>query len=101
MIKTPEGKVPGTHRPSVVVIKTPEGKVPGTHKPSVAVIKTPEGKVPGKGLVINYGEGGATKWENCGSETFCPPPPPQDRVKLFAPPLLKSGNITHPPLQYG
>ena len=29
-----------------------------------------------KGLVINYGEGGgATKWENCGSETFCAPPP--------------------------
>ena len=34
-----------------------------------------------KGLVINYGEWGATKWENHGSETFCPPP--QDRVKLF------------------
>ena len=28
-----------------------------------------------KGLVINYGEGGATKWENRGSETFCAPPP--------------------------
>ena len=30
-----------------------------------------------KGLVINYGEGGggATKWENSGSETFCAPPP--------------------------
>ena len=29
-----------------------------------------------KGLVINYGEGGgATKWENHGSETFCAPPP--------------------------
>ena len=27
-----------------------------------------------KGLVINYGEGGATKWENRGSETFCAPP---------------------------
>ena len=38
-----------------------------------------------KGLVINYGEGGATKWENRGSETFCAPP--QDRVKLFAPPF--------------
>ena len=39
-----------------------------------------------KGLVINYREG-ATKWENCGSETFCATPPPQDRVKLFAPPF--------------
>ena len=48
-----------------------------------------------KGLVINYGEGGATKWENRGSETFCAPP--QDKVKLFAPPLLKSGNLTRPP----
>ena len=28
---------------------------------------------PSKGLVINYGEGGATKWENRGSETFCAP----------------------------
>ena len=27
-----------------------------------------------KGLVINYGEGGATKWENRGSETFRAPP---------------------------
>ena len=50
-----------------------------------------------KGLVINYGEGGATKWENRGSETFCGPPPPQDSVKLFAPPLLISGNFTRPP----
>ena len=30
-----------------------------------------------KGLVINYREGGATKWENRGSETFCAPPPPK------------------------
>ena len=51
----------------------------------------------GKGLVINYGEGGATKWENRGCETFCAPPPPQDRVKLIAPPLLKSGNFSSPP----
>ena len=28
-----------------------------------------------KGLVIDYGEGGATKWENSGCETFCAPPP--------------------------
>ena len=31
------------------------------------------------------GRGGATKWENRGSETFCAPP--QDRVKLFTPPF--------------
>ena len=48
-----------------------------------------------KGLVINYGEGGATKWENRGFETCCAPP--QDRVKLFTPPLLKSGNFSRPP----
>ena len=48
-----------------------------------------------KGLVINYGEGGATKWENRGSETFCAPPsrqgktfraPPFKEWKLYAPP---------------
>ena len=48
-----------------------------------------------RGLVINYGEGGATKWENRGSETFCAPPsrqgktfcaPPFKDWKLFAPP---------------
>ena len=38
---------------------------------------------------------GATKWGNRGSETFCAPP--QDRVKLFTPPLLKSGNFLLPP----
>ena len=47
-------------------------------------------------LLINYGEGGATKWVNRGSETFCALPP-QDRVKLFAPPLLKSGNFARAP----
>ena len=41
----------------------------------------------GKGLVINYGEGGATKWENRGSKTFCTPL--QDRVKPFAPPFYR------------
>ena len=50
-------------------------------------------------MVINYGEGGgATKWEDRGSETFCaPPPPPRDTVKLFAPPLLNGGNFLCPP----
>ena len=27
-----------------------------------------------KGLIINYGEGGATKWENAGPKLFAPPP---------------------------
>ena len=45
--------------------------------------------------LITEGGGGATKWENRGSETFCAPP--QDRVKLFAPPLLKSGNFSRTP----
>ena len=43
------------------------------------------------------GRGGATKWENRGSETFCAPPP-QDRVKLFAPLLLKGGIFFVPPI---
>ena len=30
---------------------------------------------------------GDTKWENCGSETFCAPP--QDRIKLFASPVIR------------
>ena len=30
---------------------------------------------------------GALKWENSGSQTFCAPP--QDRVKLVVPPLLR------------
>ena len=45
---------------------------------------------------------GATKWENCGSETFYappPPPPPQDRVKRFVPqPPFKEWKLfAHPP----
>ena len=31
------------------------------------------------------GRGGATKWENRWAKTFCDPP--EDRVKLFMPPL--------------
>ena len=46
-------------------------------------------------LVINYGEGVARKWENRGYETFCAPL--KDRVKLFVPLLLKSGNFFAPP----
>ena len=53
------------------------------------------GECLSKGLVINYGEGGATKWENRGSETFCATPsrqgktfraPPFKEWKLYAPP---------------
>ena len=49
-----------------------------------------------RSLITGRGGGVATKWENRGSETFCAPTP-EDRVKLLAPPLLKSGNISHPP----
>ena len=65
-----------------------------------------------KGLVINYGEGGLQNGKIAGPKLV--PPPPQDRVKLFAPPLLKSGNFSRlpynmaltyklvvPPLQHG
>ena len=56
--------------------------------------------IPVKATVRDWslimGRGGATKWENRGSETFCAPP--QDRVKLFVPPLLKGGNFLRPPI---
>ena len=45
-----------------------------------------------KGLVINYGEGGYKNGKIAGPKLFAPPP--QDRVKLFVPPLLKSGNFS-------
>ena len=35
--------------------------------------------------------------ENCRSETFCAPPPSEERVKLCMRPLLKSGNFLSPP----
>ena len=72
-----------------------------------------------KGLVINYGEGGATKWENRGSETFCTPPlkteqnfsrHPFKEWKLFASPINMSKTSSYsvkttpklfvPPLQH-
>ena len=52
-----------------------------------------------KGLVINYGEGGATKWENRGSKTFCAPPSRQG--KTFHAPPFKEWKLFVPPLQYG
>ena len=42
------------------------------------------------------GRGWLQNGEIFGSETFCAPPP-QARVKLFAPPLLKRGNFSRPP----
>ena len=52
----------------------------------------------GKGLVINYGEGGGGyKMGKSRVWNFLCPPPPQDRVNLLAPPLLKSGNFLRPP----
>ena len=44
-----------------------------------------------KGLVINYGEGGATKWENRGSETFCATPSRQG--KTFRAPPFKEWKV--------
>ena len=41
------------------------------------------------------GRGGLQNGKIAGLKLFAPPP--QDRVKLFAPPLLKSGNFTRPP----
>ena len=39
--------------------------------------------------------GGLQNGKIAGPKLFAPPP--QDRVKLFAPPLLKSANFTRPP----
>ena len=54
-----------------------------------------------KGLVINYwegggggGEGGYKMGKSQVRNFLCSPP--QDRVKLFVSPLLKSGNFLHP-----
>ena len=52
-----------------------------------------------KGLVINYGEGGATKWENRGSETYCAPPSRQG--KTFHAPPFKEWKLFVTTLQYG
>ena len=41
------------------------------------------------------GRGGLQNGKIAGPKLFAPPP--QDRVKLFVPPLLKSGNFTRPP----
>ena len=41
------------------------------------------------------GRGGLQNGKITGPKLFAPPP--QDRVKLFAPPLLKSGSFSCPP----
>ena len=41
------------------------------------------------------GRGGLQNGKIAGPKLFAPPP--QDRVKLLAPPLLKSGNFSRPP----
>ena len=56
--------------------------------------------IPLRDWSLITGRRGATKWENCGPETFAPPPPSQDRVKLFAPPL-KEWELYATPLKYG
>ena len=43
------------------------------------------------------GRGGLQNGKIAGPKPFAPPPPHQDRVKLFTPPLLKSGNFSCPP----
>ena len=43
------------------------------------------------------GRGGYKMGKSRVRNLLRPPPPPQDRVKLFAPPLLKSGNFSRPP----
>ena len=48
-------------------------------------------------LIINYGEWGATKWENLGSETFCEPPPPSKQGKTFRFPPFKEWKLLVPP----
>ena len=49
-------------------------------------------------MVINYGKGGYKMGKLCPKLVVAPPPPPlpQDRVKLFAPHLLKGGNFLCP-----
>ena len=56
----------------------------------------------GKKLISNtiwLGRGGPTKWENCGSETFCAPPSRQAK-NVHAPPF-KEWKLFVPPIQYG
>ena len=48
-----------------------------------------------KELVINYGEGGLQIGKS-RAWNILRPPPPQDGVKLFAPPIFKSGNFLRP-----
>ena len=49
-----------------------------------------------KGLVINYGEEGATNWENRGSETLCTPLSRRDKT-FCAPPFKRVETFCVPP----
>ena len=46
------------------ILKTAQFKLPDCHLRDWSLLQE------------RGGGGGATKWENCGSGTFCPPPPP-------------------------
>ena len=47
-------------------------------------------------MVINYGEGGY-KMGKSRVQNFLRPPPPQDRIKLFAPPFQRVETFRAPP----
>ena len=51
-----------------------------------------------KGLVMKYGEGGAKKWENRESETFCTPLSRQGKAFYVSP--LKGWKPSVPLLRY-
>ena len=73
--------------------------LPGTRSfTATPPLTEPTGTRPaGKGLVINYGEGGY-KMGKLRVRNFCAPPPhPQDRVKVFAPPPFKGWELFAPP----
>ena len=72
---------------------------PGFYRSWSQIICMYHGLCTLKGLVINYGEGGATKLENRGSETFCATPSRQG--KTFRAPPFKEWKLYAPPLQYG
>ena len=69
----------------------------GHHSPQSLNLRIDNsGSPPHKGLVINYGEGGGLQnGKIAGPKLFAPSP--QDRVKLFMPPFLNSGNFSCPP----
>ena len=69
----------------------------GKKKDRLLLVKGAQGNTMDWSLIM--GRGGLQNGKIAGLKLFAPPP--QDRVKLFVPPLLKSGNFSCPPLQYG